>query len=390
MSYYPIPQPTIAANILLRRERRLPLPGEVLVRAGQRVEPSDTIASTTLAGEPVRVDVAADLGIAPAAVVRRLQVSTGQHVEVGEALAVRGGAGSRESQSPVVGTFAGYDSSTGLATITTPSEPVSVQAHLKGIVTDLIPYYGAIVETPATLIRGIFGVGGEQHGVLRVLVAGQEEPLSAEMVDARAAYSIILGGSSVTAETLRRLIELGARGLITGSIHAHELADFLGYERPDAWRLGAATAGGHAWAFPPPNPYAPSPVPRDFVLILTEGFGAAPMLPRIFEMLAAHDGGEVAIDGTTVLRSGLARPEIIIPLPRTTSVRWLDEGGPTMSVGTNVRILSSSYLGQTAQIVALPNGPRPTQSGVIAPAADIQLPSGDRLRVPLANLEVIE
>ena len=30
--YYPIPQPTIANDILVRRERRLPVPGEVVVR----------------------------------------------------------------------------------------------------------------------------------------------------------------------------------------------------------------------------------------------------------------------------------------------------------------------------------------------------------------------
>ncbi len=48
MTYYPIPQPTIANNILLRRERRLRVPGEVLVRAGQRVEPSDIVAQSDI------------------------------------------------------------------------------------------------------------------------------------------------------------------------------------------------------------------------------------------------------------------------------------------------------------------------------------------------------
>jgi hypothetical protein len=388
--YYPTPQPTIATNILVRRERRLPLPGQVLVRAGQRVEPSDTIASTTLAGEPVQVDVAADLSLPTSAVLRRLRISPGQPVEADEVLALRGGAGSRESRSPVAGTFAGYDSSTGIATITTPSEPVSVQAHLKGIVTDLIPYYGAVIETPATLIRGIFGVGGEQHGVLRVLSTNNDDPITAEMVDARITYALVLGGSEVFADTLRRAVELGARGVITGSIRASELADFLSYVGPDAWRLGAARQGSNGWTFPPPSPHAPAPVPRDFVLIITEGFGAAPMALRTFETLASHDGQEVAVDATTVLRGGLARPEIIIPLPRTTAVRFLEDGGPKLAVGTTVRILSPAYLGQTAEIVSLPNGPRPTQSGVIAPAADLQLPSGDRLRVPLANLEALE
>ena len=151
--YYPIAQPTIAANILVRRERRLPVPGRVLVNAGQRVEPSEVIAETTLTAAPLSVDIATDLGVSPAAVSKRLRVNTGAQVERGQVLAQRSGIGTRVSRSPVAGIFTGYDPATGFGLITRPAEPVSVQAHLKGIVTDLIPHYGAVIETPATLVR---------------------------------------------------------------------------------------------------------------------------------------------------------------------------------------------------------------------------------------------
>lgn len=388
--YYPIPQPTIATSILVRRERRLPVPGDVLVRTGQRVEPSEVIAQSTLASEPVRVDVAADLLMNPAAAGKRLIVNTGQQVEAGAPLAQRGGLGSRASRTPVTGTFTGYDPSTGVALITTPPEPVSVQAHLKGIVTDLIPHFGAIIETPATLIRGIFGIGGEQHGILRVVVSASDEPLSADRVDARVTYAVALGGAEVTAEALRRMIELGARGVIAGSIRSSELASFLGYPQGGGWKLGSSAVSSNGWDFPPPNPGVPSPVPPDFVLIITEGFGSVPMSPRTFELIAAYDGGEVAIDGATRLRGGLSRPEIIIPLARTTSVRWLEETGPRLAVGTHVRLLTPDYLGQTAHVVSLPIGPRAAQSGVISPVADVQLIDGQRLRLPVVDIEALE
>ncbi|HYP20216.1 MAG TPA: hypothetical protein VEY08_09080 [Chloroflexia bacterium] len=414
--YYPIPQPTIAANILVRRERRLPVPGQVQVRAGQRVEPSDVIAQSTLASEPVKVYVADDLDVSPASAAKRLSVSTGQQVEQGSVLAQRGGAGSRASRSPVAGIFTGYDPATGVGLITTPAEPVSVHAHLKGIVTDLIPYYGAIIETPATLIRGIFGMGGEQHGVLKVVVTGNDEPITQDVVDAKVTYAIVLGGSEVTADALRRMIELGARGVITGSIRSGELADFLGHDAPGSrdqgagirvqelethtpstraratgvWRMGASTTDSNGWNFPPPNPVMASPVPPDFVMIITEGFGSVPMSPRTFELLAAYDGQEIAIDGATRLRWGLARPEIIIPLARTTAVKWLEESGPELTIGTNVRLLSPDYLGQIAQVVGMPIGPRAAQSGVVAPVADVALPNDRRLRVPIVDLEVLE
>jgi hypothetical protein len=388
--YYPIPQPTIATNILVRRERRLPVPGEVLVRAGQRVEPTDIIAQSTLTSEPQRVDISADLDMSPSATAKRLLVSPGSRVEQGGILAQRAGAGSRASRSPVTGTFTGYDPATGTGLITMAPEPVSVRAHFKGIVTDLIPYYGAIVETPATLVRGIFGVGGEQHGVLKVAVTSGDEPLTRDVVDARVTYALVLGGSEVSADALRRMIELGARGVITGSIRSSELANFLGFAGPADWRLGTTTERSSGWDFPPSNPGVVSPVPPDFVLIITEGFGSAPMSPRTFETIAGYDGQEIAIDGTTRLRGGLARPEIIIPLARTTSVRWLEEKGPTLAVGTNVRLLSPAYLGQVAQVTGLPVGPRASQSGVVAPVADVLLSGGRRLRVPLVDIEVLE
>ncbi|MDQ3927925.1 MAG: hypothetical protein M3328_02130, partial [Chloroflexota bacterium] len=111
--YYPIPQPTIATNILVRRERRLPVPGEVVVRAGQRVEPSDVIAQSTLSSEPVQVGIAAELDMSPAAAAKRLRVSNGQTVEKGAVLAQKGGLGSRVSRSPITGTFTGYDATSG-------------------------------------------------------------------------------------------------------------------------------------------------------------------------------------------------------------------------------------------------------------------------------------
>ena len=158
--YYPIPQPTIAANILLRRERRLPVPGEVMVRAGARVEPGDVVATSMLKAEPVVVNIAADLDLSPQATARRLLVSPGAQVERGGMLAQRSGRGSRVSRSPIAGTFQGYDSATGTGQIVPPSEPVSVRAHLKGIVTDVIPYYGATDRDPCQPGAGDIRVGG--------------------------------------------------------------------------------------------------------------------------------------------------------------------------------------------------------------------------------------
>lgn len=366
------------------------MPGEVLVRAGARVEPGDVVAQSTLAAEPVSVDIAADLDLTVQATTKKLLISPGAQVETGALLAQRSGSGSRASRTPVTGTFTSYDPATGIALITTPAEPVSVRAHLKGIVTDLIPYYGAIVETPANLVRGIFGLGGEQHGVLKVAVTAEDEPITKESLDARVAYSIVLGGSEIDAESLKRLIELGARGAIVGSMRSSELAAFLGYQSAAGWMMGVSGGESKGWDFPPPNPGGQQNVPPDFVLIITEGFGFAPMCKRVFEMVAAYDGQEIAVDGTTRLRGGLARPEIIIPLARTTAVRRPDELNPKLSVGSPVRLLSQGYMGQMGRVINMAKGPRASQSGVISQTADVQLAGGQQMRVPVVDLEVVE
>ena len=390
MTYYPIPQPTIANNILLRRERRLRVPGEVLVRAGQRVEPSDIVAQSTITPDPVQVNIAAELGLSPAATSKRLRATVGHPIEQGGVLAQRGGIGSRVARAPIAGVFSGFDPATGIGLITAPSERASVQAYLKGIVTDLIPYYGAIIETPAILIRGIFGIGGEQHGVLKVTVSSHDEALAEDVVDARLTYGIALGGGEVTAAVLHQAIKVGARGVIAGSIRSSELARFISHSNnagpASLWRLGASGSG---WDFPATQPGVPTSIPPDFVLVITEGFGSVPMSSRTFEMLAAYDGQQIALNGATRLRGGLARPEIIIPLSRTTQVKWLGEG-PQLAVGTHVRLLAPDYLGQVATITSLPVGPRAAQSGVIAPVADVTLPGDRRLRVPLVDLEALE
>ena len=126
------------------------------------------------------------------------------------------------------------------------------------------------------------------------------------------------------------------------------------------------------------------------MLIVTEGFGFAPMSKRVFEMIAAYDGQEIAVDGTTRLRGGLARPEIIIPLARTTAVRRPEELNPKLIVGSPVRLLSQGYLGQMARVINMPKGPRAAQSGVVSQTADVQMGNGQQMRVPVVDLEVVE
>ena len=55
-------------------------------------------------------------------------------------------------------------------------------------------------------------------------------------------------------------------------------------------------------------------VPGSFEVPLAEGFGAIAMAERTFKLLAQHEGMPAAVNGTTQIRAGVIRPEIVIPL----------------------------------------------------------------------------
>ncbi len=386
--YYPTPEPPIAANVLVRKERRLPVAGDVLVRVGSRVEPDDTVAQALLPDPPITLNLAALLGTRPRGLTKRLAKPIGATLEAGDVIiSRRQGLRSVPVKSPVAGTLRSYDESTGEAIIQPGGTMFSLPAHLRGLITEQIPYRGVFIETPAAVVRGILGLGGEQHGVLKVAVSDENEELLPDQIDPRLTYAVVLGGSTTTAAALQKAIENGVRAIIIGSIMESELRAFLGYlDGLHGWELGRT-----GWMFPPPVPAAVLPPPPKLTLIITEGFGRVPMTRRAFELLAAYDSQEVAVDGTTRLRNGLARPEVIVPLGRTTAVRPPSKLAAPVVVGSTVRLLDPKHLGTVTKVIALAQGRQQVDSGLNVPAAQVTLPDGGgRLWSPLVNLEVLE
>jgi len=53
--------------------------------------------------------------------------------------------------------------------------PVNLDAYISGKVSKVLPKQGVVIETPASFIQGIFGVGGERHGEILVVASPDEE-----------------------------------------------------------------------------------------------------------------------------------------------------------------------------------------------------------------------
>ncbi|MGC8873077.1 MAG: hypothetical protein ACP5SI_01345, partial [Chloroflexia bacterium] len=299
-------QPTVNPLTRITRRRELPYAGEILVRAGQRVEPDDVIGRTLVPARGQRFPVARMLGIRPDELARSLTLEDGSDVQVGQVVVEARRGRPRVWRAPIAGTLSAAEVERGYLVIVPPAEPLELLAHLRGFVVSVEPYRAAVVQTVGAVVFGAFGLGGLQHGVMRVVATAPGDDLTPEMLDERFAFCILIGGATVSAEVLARAVELQVRGIITGSIREDALARFLGYSDVSRWQIGVVD-----WTFPPDGARRSFPL----TLIVTEGFGRYPMCRRTFELLASHDGAVVSVDGRTRLHGpAMCRPEVIVPL----------------------------------------------------------------------------
>lgn len=377
--YTPQGTPPAIANAMARIERTLPQAGEVIVRVGQRVEPEDVVARALLSAPPQIINVARALGISPQRVESAMIRERGNKVAQGEVLARASRLGGRTCLASVGGVIADVDSETGYVTVVPDPQPFELRANVRGIVMDTQPYRGVVIEAPAAQIYGVWGVGEERSGVLQLLVTDPSEPISPDQIDARSAYAILIGGSSISAVALRRAVQQQVRGVIVGGIDERELRTFLGWSGQPSWQIGGA-----GWQLPDPQRVGDP----GLTLVVTEGFGSRPMSAPIFELLTTLDRQEALIEGLTRLRSPQRRPRIVAPLARS-GVGQLEPPRPALQPGVSVRLVAPDHLGLVGVVRTLPSQPRPLGSGVRARGVEVALEDGTTLLVPRTAVEVL-
>jgi len=364
---------TVSANTVILKTRRLPIKGEVLVQEGEVVQPDTVVARALLPGILQTVRVAQTLGIEPKQIHSALKVKEGDTVEKDQVIAeTKGFLGLFRgvARSPVAGTVELISDVTGHVGVRQMPTVIDVNAYVQGRVVKVLPQEGAVVETQGALIQGIFGVGGERRGALRVLVRSPEETLTAQHIPDDVAGQILVGGAAVEADAINRAAERGAVGIVAGGIRDTDLIRYLGRD------IGVAITGSED-------------IPLS--IILTEGFGAIRMASRTFRLLKALEGKTASINGATQIRAGVIRPEIIVPLEDPSH---LPESPPareaqTLDIGSVVRIIREPYFGRLGTVVELPPELMEIESGTHARVLTAKLDDGTLAVVPRANVEII-
>ena len=149
---------TVSGDLVVRRVRRLPVKGEVLVAVGDRVAPGTVVARAQLPGILQTIRVAERLGIDPADVPGIVSVAAGDPIERDEPVAESKGLFGFFKQR-VASDFSGVVEEvspiTGSVLVREPSTPIDVDAYLAGTVVEVMAEEGVIVETRGAMVQGI-------------------------------------------------------------------------------------------------------------------------------------------------------------------------------------------------------------------------------------------
>ena len=377
----------------IRKTRRLPVEGEVLVRKGDKVQADTIVAKTRIPGSIHVLNMADELKLIPQerysgvdettglgqyrvtfGLEKYMNKKEGDMVQKDEIIGMSSsffGLSKKFAKSLVDGTIERVSDFSGQVFIREPPTSLEVDAYVSGEVVEILPQEGAVIETEAAFIQGIFGIGGETRGKLAMAVDSFDKVLEEVQVGADCTGKILVGGSLVTLGALRKMAQLGAKGVIVGGIRSNDIIDFLGRD------VGVAITGHEQVGL---------------TLMITEGFGRMNMSKRIFSLLKQLEGKQASMNGATQIRAGVVRPELIVPRDdlKFAEGRLEKEISVGLLPGTRVRIIREPYFGALGTVIALP----PELLRVITESEvrvlEAELEDGKKVIVPRANVEIIE
>lgn len=369
MAHIYTPGLKVTARIRIKKQRKLPIKGEVVVEIGNKVNADTVVACTKLSGNVVPLNIIGNLGVPPGDVERYLKKHPGDSLKQGDIIAQTNGWFKTTVVSPIEGKFESFSMITGGAILRYPPVPVEITAYINGEVTEIFEKEGVVIETMGALVQGIFGIGGETNGELIKAVKKPSDILTPDIITSEFKDKILIGGSLITCDTLKKAVECGCKGIIVGGIVSKDLNDFLGYN------IGIVITGSEQ---------------KGITLIVTEGFGQMEMAKRTFDLLCANSGKKASINGATQIRAGVLRPEVIIPsdenlidIAEQVEIKGAKDG-------SKIRIIREPNFGKIGKIISLPSESRIIETGARVRVFEIQLENGDKVTLPRANVEIIE
>ncbi len=337
----------------IEKERVLPLPGRVVVRQGQKVAPRDVVAEAQLKPRHLLLNIAKSLGVSLEQADDLIQRMTGDIVQEGDLIAGPVGITRRVVRAPVNGEI--MLAGEGQVLLRVEQPPFALTAGINGVVSQLIPERGVVIETTGALIQGVWGNGRSDFGLIQVKIENPNDTLKSDQIEVSLRGTIVLGGYCDDPAILQKAAEVPIRGLILTSM----ASDLI----PVAEKM-------------------------DFPILVLDGFGRVALNDISFKLLTGNQNRDISLNAEKMDRYTGARPEIIIPLPSSHQPE-APADVEELAVGRSVRITRAPYHAQIGTIEMLYNDLVEFPSGIRTQAAQIRLSDNDIVNVPIANLEII-
>lgn len=337
----------------IKRERVLPVAGDVLVRRMQKVAPNDVIVVAPMSPEFVLIDIAQGLRVSPSKADELLQRRGGEKLVKGDVIAGPVGVLKRVIRAPQAGQVKIAGEGKVLFEVEAP--PYELQAGMEGTVTNIIPERGAIIETRGALVQGIWGNGKITYGIIQPVNNDLLQELVPEQLNIGFRGTIISAGFCRNPNVLEAAGNIPIRGMILGSMSSALI------------------------------PLAKS---ADYPIMLIDGFGNKPMNRAAESILIANKDKNVALNAQIYDPFQGNYPEVIIS-QITKSDPALPPTTDSLKAGKRVIIVNGLLASRIGKIEEILPKKKKLPSGVSTRVASVIL-SGDKLvEMPLTNLEII-
>jgi hypothetical protein len=226
---------------------------------------------------------------------------------------------------------------------------------LNGVVVELREHRGVVIETYGAVLQGVWGNNRRAIGPLQPEPREGLQGMLFDAIDIQYRGAIVFTKRPLRAAALKIVEEQGFAGVIAPSMEA------------DLMPMAAAATTA---------------------VLLTEGFGTHRMSSINAAFLDEMHSRQATMDALMPEPMDLRRPEVLINVPLGEQRPPAPNINLALQPGSAVRVTRGSTPGVTGTVVDLPKVPILLENGLQVRCAQVEMSTGEKLMVPLANLEV--